>query len=620
MALLFVQGDLSRGRDHLQDARSALIAGDLDTAAERFDAAARAFGDAEATAAGRLGRLAGWVPLVGNNVDVAAGLARAGMHVAGAGSLLTGALAELPKGLGSLAPRGGRIPVGMLARLSTTAADARAEIHAAFTDMESTPSSFLVGPVEQARWDAEEQIGDADRALLAAELVLRGMPSFAGADGQRRYLLVAENPAELRGTGGIWGAYALLSFVRGELDVGAVRPIQSLPSVSADDLPAPNPDYRRNYDQFGGAGSWLNMNMTPDFPSAAKAALAAYRAGTGDMLDGVIAADPFALQAMMEVTGDIEVPGLGRSLPAEDVVAFTTNEAYARFKEPARRKEVLGAVAADVLRQFVNMDEHGIARLRIIAETAAEGHLKVYTGQADVERGLETAGAAGGLETPLGSDVLAVTVNNAGGNKIDYYAARSVSYSVQLGGDGEAIASADVTIANEAPISGQPSYVIGPNLNLEEAKAGDQLSLVSVTCHAPCQAHSQSVNGVPVAVDVGSELGQPWYRFYRTIPAGATADLALTTTTSGVWEGDSSGGTYRLTVLGQTTIRPTQLRVSVSAPDGTNVVWTNEPMEIDGGTATWQGVAPSRLDLVVSFSAPAPLRWWRNVGRAFGAG
>jgi hypothetical protein len=219
-----------------------------------------------------------------------------------------------------------------------------------------------------------------------------------------------------------------------------------------------------------------------------------------------------------------------------------------------------------------------------------------------------------------------VSVNNAGGNKIDYYATRSVSYSVQLGGDGEAIASTVVNIANAAPTSGQPAYVVGPNMSLNrhvkgaKAEAGDQLSLVSVTCHEPCQAQSPSVNGEPVAVDVGSEIGLPWYRFYRTIPAGSTADLSLTTTTNGVWEGNSSGGTYRLTVLGQTTIRPTQLRVSVRAPDGTNVVWSNEPMEIDGGTAIWQGVAPSRLDLVVRFSAPAPLRWWRNVGRAIGAG
>ena len=43
--------------------------------------------------------------------------------------------------------------------------------------------------------------------------------------------------------------------------------------VSIDEIPDPNPDYREIYDPFGGAASWHNMNMTPDFPSAARAAL-----------------------------------------------------------------------------------------------------------------------------------------------------------------------------------------------------------------------------------------------------------------------------------------------------------------------------------------------------------
>ena len=46
---------------------------------------------------------------------------------------------------------------------------------------------------------------------------------------------------------------------------------------------------------------------------------------------------------------------------------------------------------------------------------------------------------------------MGVTVNNGSGSKVDYYAARSVDYDVQLGGDGEAIGTANVTIANDAP-------------------------------------------------------------------------------------------------------------------------------------------------------------------------
>jgi hypothetical protein len=39
-------------------------------------------------------------------------------------------------------------------------------------------------------------------------------------------------------------------------------------------------------------------------------------------------------------------------------------------------------------------------------------------------------------------------------------------------------------------------------------------------------------------------------------------------------------------------------------------------MQVDGGTAVWRGTPGPRLELAVRFSAPLPLRWWRNVGRA----
>ena len=66
---------------------------------------------------------------------------------------------------------------------------------------------------------------------------------------------------------------------------------------------------------------------------------------------------------------------------------------------------------------------------------------------------------------------------------MDYYARRSVTYDVQLGGDGEAIATTTVTLHNAAPTHGQPRYVIGPFI--DGAHAGDQIPLTTVSCHCP---------------------------------------------------------------------------------------------------------------------------------------
>ena len=78
------------------------------------------------------------------------------------------------------------------------------------------------------------------------------------------------------------------------------------------------------------------MNMTPDILRRQRSPLANYALGEGEHLDGVFVVDPFALQALLEVTGPIRVPGAGL-ITADNVVDVTTNRVYtdAPGRDPA---------------------------------------------------------------------------------------------------------------------------------------------------------------------------------------------------------------------------------------------------------------------------------------------
>ena len=229
-----------------------------------------------------------------------------------------------------------------------------------------------------------------------------------------------------------------------------------------------------------------------------------------------------------------------------------------------------------------------------------------------MEGALTRLGVDGAVRPPAG-DLLSVSVNNGSASKVDYYADRSIDYDVRLGGDGEAIATTAVTIANHAPTHGQPRYVIGPSI--DGAAPGDQIPLTTVSCHRPCELLTATREGADVAMATGSENGIPWLGDYRTIPAGETGVLSLTWRATDVWQGNSSGGSYDLSFFGQPTVRPTDLRVTIHAPAGTNIIWTSEAMAVDGGTATWEGTPSGRTTLSVRFRAPLPLRYLRNVTR-----
>jgi hypothetical protein len=279
---------------------------------------------------------------------------------------------------------------------------------------------------------------------------------------------------------------------------------------------------------------------------------------------------------------------------------------------------VLGAVVGGAFEEFLSGGGDALGKVEAITRSVARGHLKIYSTDQRLERGLRLAALDGALDAPAGDDLLAVHVNSRSANKVDYYVTRSVDYGIELGGDHEAIATTEVALRNDAPTSGVPGYVIDPGKGIEGHEPGDAVSIVTASCPGPCELLEAQRNGKDRALRVGEELDRPWYQDVITTPGGDTSTLRIVTARDGTWTGNGSGGTYRLTILPQTTIVPTQVTVTIAPPPGTEVVWTSEPTRIVDGRAVWRDEPEGRVQLVVRFRAPLPLRWWRNVERLVG--
>jgi hypothetical protein len=232
----------------------------------------------------------------------------------------------------------------------------------------------------------------------------------------------------------------------------------------------------------------------------------------------------------------------------------------------------------------------------------------VYARDEGFESGIALTGAGGALR-PEGADPFAVVENSAGGTKVDPYEDREISYRVDLWPGGAAQMTARIRLTNQAPTSGLPRYVIGPQPGF--AEAGEGVQLVSVYCGAGCRLQEARRDGSPVALWAGTELGLSYFRDFFGTPSGETSELEIRLYRPSAWSGGPAGGRYRLRFFNQTTIRPALLSLEIHPPPGMRIVEASPGTRTEDGVARWSGTPGRLLDLEIRFEPPLLARWWR---------
>ena len=204
-----------------------------------------------------------------------------------------------------------------------------------------------------------------------------------------------------------------------------------------------------------------------------------------------------------------------------------------------------------------------------------------------------------------------MVTNSFSGTKLDYYQDRSVTYDVRLGPAEMATASLVVELGNPSPTSGYPPYVIGPNRDFSR-EPGENAALVHLYCDRGCILQGATHKGDPVRLRRREQAGFPFFEDYVRTSSGETSSIEANLFLPDAWVGDDKGGTYRLSFIGQTTIRPITLRVVVHAPDGMAFTSASDQLTREGEDLVYEGHPRGNLDLEASFAPSLPVRIWRS--------
>ncbi len=551
-----------RAREEAVQALGALARRDGPAAEAHFGKARALLAAAGAKLASPEVRLASAVPVAGGNVRAARDALWVGQELAEAGAALSHALVLFPQDWGL---HRGELDMAPFRAALPMLEEAGRHVDAALGASSGLPRRFLLPQVRRASSRAREAAIEASRFGSYLPL-LKVLPALLGEEGERVYFIAAENPAELRGTGGFVGAYGELRVARGRISLGAFSPtVGTLNARVA--KPAPLPPEISRYRRFEADRLWQNVNMTPDFPSAARVMEALYPLSGGRPIDGVLGLDPEGLAVLLRQVGPVEVPGLGK-VGAAELTRFVTFEAALRAGQ--RRKEVLGetamAIWSRVLSSRLRLDR---GFLEALGDAVLRGHIKIHSSHPEEEAALARAGLDGGVPFPCGlpcpADYLLVVGENAAGNKVDQFVSRSLRYRVDPDPSGVLRSSLELVAANRMP-SGLPPDLIGPSLR------GDPpglMRLYTSVFRAPGTL-LDAVQGVE-GMESEEERGLPVYSAFLLARAGEEAKLLARFVQEGGVRREGLWGrqlVYRLFVDRQPALRPDGLEVEVVAPAG----------------------------------------------------
>jgi len=166
--------------------------------------------------------------------------------------------------------------------------------------------------------ESKQLTAQIHKLLKDGKPILTKTSWLLGKDKPRTYLLLFQNDAELRPTGGFWTAYGLL-----KVDKGKITPISSNNIYDLDDkfnstIPAPRPikAYHINVPYL----NIRDMNLSPDFPTSAAEFVKAYEKvnGKNNKFDAIVAINTKVVVDLIKITGRIGVPGYGNFTPDPD--------------------------------------------------------------------------------------------------------------------------------------------------------------------------------------------------------------------------------------------------------------------------------------------------------------
>lgn len=398
--------------------------------------------------------IASFVPLLGPNFSAVRELAVAADEVAlGSAKPLVTVASSLD--WNQLGPKNGKLDLAPLAAASPAILSAANTLDLTYQRLQVIDSSTLVAQVANPLADTTKQLGELNQAVATVANTAALLPSMLGTSEARNYLVLVQNSAEVRATGGLAGALAVIRVDDGSIELVA----QSSGSAMGKSDPPVVVDEEQLAIYSSRLGKFIgDVNLTPDFPTAARTAKAMWEDRHGGSMDGVVAIDPVVLAHLLDASGPLPLSsaGLPAGLPSEltsqNVVPTLLSDVYRAFGTNEAQDEYFAAASREVFQALASGRVSGPALMASLSRSYEENRLHIWSAHNRDQEILGDIPLGGAISGPSnGGASFGVYFNDGTGAKMDYFVRRTVQLEQVCSGDGYSQYRVKIALTNTAP-------------------------------------------------------------------------------------------------------------------------------------------------------------------------
>ncbi len=282
-----------------------------------------------------------------------------------------------------------------------------------------------------------------NNSLSSLVLAVEKLKLFAGVDSDTRYLLVFQNNAEIRASGGFFGSYALLDFSKGKIKNLEVPPggTYDVEAAYHDRIIAPMPLQMVN-------PLWhlWDANWWYDWPTTAKKLSWFYEKSGGPTVDGVISLTPTVIEDFLRADGSVDLTkDYGVVITADNFWQVTQTFAEQKANVTNKPKQIIGDMFRAIIDDFPNrLNKPTLLKLVLSTEKSFdEKQALLYFKDEELADWVASYGWDGKVKQ-TSQDYLAVINSSVGGGKSDREINQKIYHNATVLADGSVIDEVEI--------------------------------------------------------------------------------------------------------------------------------------------------------------------------------